>query len=1516
MKSGKVQRTHYLSLSYNSLITNKIVHYFLFLIDICLILLQIIEVYYNHYKSIEDSDTKIISVFSLIIKEINKLKTEIKFVIYIIIIIIETISTLVLNNFNLKRNTFWAILINFTEIIFHRIGVLFIFLFLFSFKDIFLIIGIIITLPFLLSLIDCFCSNHLFFYFVSLIKYPYDFFSKVIDLHILVVKIFISISSMSNGINLSKFFFVLALLILLFLQIYLTYLLLYKSYYIMNNVSLNKIRYSVLLTNCIIIILVLIVDTKEFTNVYLLVCFANVLILSLLLIWIFYNPYDYIRFDTDENDENAFYYFFMLDRDKNKNLLLEMKIEEHKNKCGRCNLCKKYTEAKVGEKFENIDLYYIIYNNKNFVLNLMNKIVRELKKQGKNNTFSNISYFLINLIYIYCFAISQNDQCFFLNTELVYYLLNSENNQYLEEYKLYLTRIKYINNFFIKAREIIESFYKIFDEKKLEKKYEIIFKFGTLLDELKYKEIKNNSNIANYNSINTNSADKNLNCSNLLTICSIFYEELYNESISNSRIYIRDSQNLLEDLINNNIKNHKLITFEINVSNFQVKIIRAGGYLNKYENTSLFDLFPEIFKNRQIASMKKILLSSNSEGQKNIKSNKSSRSKNKDNENQYINFSFLIEEKDENNIYYKLLKIEMNLVMLKEIKTLLYLNGIYKLDKDIIITEEKKNVEFLLHFGNKEQMHLIERASKENKILIKHRHGNKYLGNKKLIQDENSLKGCKHYRVYHFLLPSKKNLYSRTNRQDINNLVNELNEDKINNSDNSDKFIFNDVASQSSSVTSSISRNNLMLYNRGNKQSQNGDDISKGFLSTKYIIWVSIFILTLAFIIEYALLKLDNSDLSQKVNFYLDLSDFSLIFNRLFCSILSLSCIGNSPDSDECVNHIDNFTLNIIKSKMNNSNEYQNLDITEDEIKDFIEKYFLDLKDILFIQEALMAQMLEQATEKLTDDLAKISDNDFLNFFEENLIHYKITQNFENNILSLSLKKENLTFTDDILLITSRCSILAKEHEDLKKSPIYILNNIGKEDSFKNLNKKSKLNSYQENFYLLLLDDGEFFVYLNTTIYKIEGILAKESASLKKNVFLIMGINAFLYAITFFFLFWYISVHLIIIFLILRGIYTFLNDKFGEITIKDIMRKKIDNLKVILSFYENDINTSINELNTIYSNYKENYNNKIKEEAKMVKKEIRNEKDNQKKRLNILKLFDFQYYKIFFTYSTKRHLYIYSLIFIISFIILLFIIYIIYWVLFFSREKYAASWLRLSRELSKSTNDLMANFLIMIYTNQSFLEVSSHLDNKDFTAHMYNKLTDLYEAGGLLEEIQGLIEISESSIKYNCKDFYEQMENAFFKLVLKNYADKNDTERFYFTLETFCESSKVLTYQNYKTAYLQLFNPVENLMQKFRKGNYSEILSFIENNNIAKVQIYFFITYVYLLELMNTNIKDVYLLLVKEINSKIDIMGVIFLIATVHLICSIYFMFSRNLEKDYQNFIQMRKIFKVCNINE
>ena len=137
MKDNKVQNNHYLILSYNSLITNQIVQYFLFLIDIFMITLQLFEIYQNQYESLGANNIKNISFISIFIKQLNKIKVEIKFVIYLTLIAIETIVGYILNNFNLIRNVFLTIVINLNEIIFQRIGALLIFDFLFCFNYIF-----------------------------------------------------------------------------------------------------------------------------------------------------------------------------------------------------------------------------------------------------------------------------------------------------------------------------------------------------------------------------------------------------------------------------------------------------------------------------------------------------------------------------------------------------------------------------------------------------------------------------------------------------------------------------------------------------------------------------------------------------------------------------------------------------------------------------------------------------------------------------------------------------------------------------------------------------------------------------------------------------------------------------------------------------------------------------------------------------------------------------------------------------------------------------------------------------------------------------------------------------------------------------------------------------------------------------------------------------------------------------------------------------------------------------------
>jgi hypothetical protein len=224
-----------------------------------------------------------------------------------------------------------------------------------------------------------------------------------------------------------------------------------------------------------------------------------------------------------------------------------------------------------------------------------------------------------------------------------------------------------------------------------------------------------------------------------------------------------------------------------------------------------------------------------------------------------------------------------------------------------------------------------------------------------------------------------------------------------------------------------------MLYNRGNKQVQSGEEISKGFLNSKYILWIAILIMLIAFVIEYIILKITNSGLRQKVEFYSHMTDFSLIFNRLFCSILSLSCVAKSPDSTECINHIDYYSEMAIKNSVINTTNstYDNNSVS----------LLLNFKELLFNQEQILSGILETIKGEITNDLGLIDDTELLQLFEENTIHYILNKNFENNKLNLSIKQESLTFFNALLLITSRCNILTKDFTDLNDS-IYILNKL------------------------------------------------------------------------------------------------------------------------------------------------------------------------------------------------------------------------------------------------------------------------------------------------------------------------------------------------------------------------------------------------------------------------------------------------------------------------------------------
>ena len=397
MKNKSVFNTHYLSISYKVLLSNRKLHYFLFTFEMYLVLVHLLEIYYIDFKSCKLEDVATFNVLTLLIRLINKIPNAITCAIYLIIIIILTINYYILNMCRIKKNYYVKIMVNISELIFYRTFCIFLFDFLFFFEGIYLFICVVATFPFIYILISHFLKHNLTYFFPKIIQYPYDPFSRIIDLNLIFIKIFLSLSDTASNAYISKLFFILSIIILFILLVYLTYLIIQKSYYLMNNIKLNKIRYSIILAIFIIIMLFLIlIDHNTFNNSFYYICMFNITILCLLVISYFYNPYHYCKFDKDDNIENVYYYFFILDRDENNFLLLEQLIEDHITNCRGCSLCTKYNNIKSNKNNKEIDLYSIIFNGKNAINNLFNFLIRDIKKYVKDDFIDNSCY-LINL---------------------------------------------------------------------------------------------------------------------------------------------------------------------------------------------------------------------------------------------------------------------------------------------------------------------------------------------------------------------------------------------------------------------------------------------------------------------------------------------------------------------------------------------------------------------------------------------------------------------------------------------------------------------------------------------------------------------------------------------------------------------------------------------------------------------------------------------------------------------------------------------------------------------------------------------------------------------------------------------------------------------------------------------------------------------------------------------------------------------------------------------------------------
>ena len=652
---------NYFQLLNKSILRKKEFHSILSIIDTIIILIKLLNIYqtnYNAYMNIVFKELTPVLFFTDYSIFLRILPTTI----YLVIVYVILIISLFYYN-NKKVNKFEIIIINLFEVLFIRIFFLFFCEFIFFLPTAYFIIYFALTLPFLIFIFIDLKYFHLGQFMLSSISFPFDMFTSICDREKIIIKIVISICSISTNIYICKFMYFLQFILLIFFCAYNTYIIFYKSFYLMNNELIDIIRYSNLLCLVIIQILVFFMKPEEIFKTSFITIFICIFVFTTILVFMSYDPYNNIIIDVSENPENLFYYYFLLDRNKNIFFYLEDKIKKHISKCNCCSLCFKYQIysdnyniieiVKDNEnifdknKEKEINMLDMLYNGKDKSIIIFNQLIIDIKRL-EYNCLSNNSYYLIKFNYIYYYSLKLGDITFALNMILLFNLINENNQLHSSNDKISINQIIYINEFFILYKEILNQIKEIISKSNLKRNIDKFFALSKKLTILNSSKFKDNLFKAK--------TEGSTNYSYLLNICSLLYEEIFNKIISSHSIPIRENTQLIEDTLKNFVKQNNFIILNFNLKTFECKILNSGNELFDNINKNFYDLFPNQIKTELIQNFSRAILYTKEKKHLEQK-NKTLNQKRK----QYIETSLIIKNNIETITYFWTLYLKLSL---------------------------------------------------------------------------------------------------------------------------------------------------------------------------------------------------------------------------------------------------------------------------------------------------------------------------------------------------------------------------------------------------------------------------------------------------------------------------------------------------------------------------------------------------------------------------------------------------------------------------------------------------------------------------------------------------------------------------------------------------------------------------------------------------------------------------------------------------------------------------------------
>ena len=1539
----EINSDNYLINCYRNITRTKPIHFFLILIEVLLILFQELEIYLGRFNNYENKN-KFLNI-SYIAKRFDKLHANVKQIIILLHIIIFDGLYYYLKNKSFKRqNIFISIISNILELIHFRLFTLIFSNLLFKLKYTYYLMMLLLSIPHIYIIINNFLYNHLYYFVPPFINYPYDQFSSLFDIILLFIKIFISISENAGNYNLCKFAFLMAIIIQIFFSFFFIYKLFNNSYLFMKNTFLNKSRISLFLINTIIIIFAFLFGDDEIISVLFLIVCLGIFFIVMSYIFMIYNPLHFIKIKKETPLENIFFYLFILSNKNDLEFLIENKLNEHFEGCGLCPLCKKYVKFLENNQIDEeeneerillikkrknkndtkdnklLDLFHIFYGGKNKYFELVRKIIINYKNIGKDS-FKNNSYYYINLSFLIYSDFKKNNKTLSLNEKILLEVFNEE-NKLLDNHESQINQILFCNSFINLGNKILTQLKDILNCEQRIQKAKKLLELSISLKEMQSSKYKNN--IFNHKQENIS------NSRNLIMACSIVYEEIFNTSLNNSQIPLRDNIQSLGDIFNNNSnKTDKIISLFLDITNKDCKIIRAGKDLYFYKNCNLFDLFPLVFKEYQInlvlstileyfdlnmnddkknnnkrSSLVRDARKDSIESKKNNKNIKIKNNNNNKNNNniKYAETKIIICEIIFSKIYYKLLSMKLTPLFNSNYNSYFILfEGTFLLHKSTLITlqdyEEGNNPrERILAVSDPE----LEKPEIYSMTLQKYAQWQNEKGFI-LINISNFNISNKLYCVYS-IEPRNKEASNKLKRDNgsirLTKNEEELDEENKNVFKNSKEKLIDGTSSVISQQTATVYNNGISGIGIRSKKKGNMHEYNS-LKKIRKIIYFSIPFILFALLIEFILLRAFRFSLLNELDSYFQFREIYSLYFQLFVTILSFTNI-----------------------QIDDSNSKSQIEFYSNQFDfDTIDGYF-NFSSFVKSQSQLLAEKIMNKRSDLVNIHKNIGDKKYNEIFGQKIKFNRISHNYnQEGKIVLSISYVNIQFHEALLIALNSYKMITN---NTSNEPIFLMNSKDSNLILNLYNYSKELTQYQKEIYEIVLNYKNYRDTFNDiNDYLFDSLLNVKSKLIELLIYIYLNVDILLMLFICSLLYAYLFYFENILMKILNYINMIMNMKTEKFSFSSFFLKKIENLENILKIYK-EPTKCVKNLNNIYSEYQKNITNQNKNNLSEMNKRgykkyannenNKNEMDNIPKNQRIVTKKDIKNLHITFKYLIYLFIILFSLIG--SYGGMMYM-----WYRHFKRQRNLYSIFEKDFTLERSIYAVISMYDFMIFENYTLTQLQNIL--------MINKGIYINEDGILLAKFYNDLEIvfdnyrdkkrlkyfySDIDKNFTCEMIYKEIVNETIDKIEKNSKNLNNIKD---KLIKLCEKSGIEESKDIFSAFEYHYQFLKNAILSIKDFSFDGLVEHLNAGFPGHIKIFFNCILIYILDIVNNFPHEIACNKLNDILYRnIIITESIFIGIDIFLIVITFLFYISKIKNFCSQIILLNKIFQIYETQE